>query len=408
MKKHDTIDRPLYAAITSVLLAMNASVWCGEQATNFIQDRFKFEYFCSGDGSLYRSPGLKTNQDDHVTAIEIDSSDNVWVGTQTGLAIYNSNKWTTRTFAMTGAPSALRAVIKVLGIDQNGPWQIVEGSSGTIWLRGLFGVFRFSNGTYEELGAEAAGTQPMAVDRNGALWVIDRFRVLRYDGRAWNTVLCPFIGKPRSVSASGFNNIVVETNGNIWIGATTYGELREPWEHEGLVWVVNQERRERDGGPPMAPLFMFDGKRWVAFGPAQGLSVFHSINDSDAGRGTARGWASPQANGEGRVIVRTPNGYYIRDGDTWRPANDTESDAGKRWILQERNRGLLRGYSELLYRDGQHWVEVQPADARTGEILDIRSEQLAGLHIVEDRGRDCVWLGTSHGLYRIWLEKKDR
>jgi ligand-binding sensor domain-containing protein len=373
--------------------AVGSAILLAEQATTSGEYRFKYERYDAPSGALYKSSGFATNNDDNVDSVFVDSSGRLWVGTVAGLAVYDGNAWTNRTFPVEGLSPAESAVVRLLQISHCGPEEIAEGPPATIWLGGLCGLWRFRDGVYEELNSNTTGMLSMAVDREGGLWVVERFRVLRYSGQIWTTALCPYIGKPASSEAPGFYGIVIETNGNVWIGATAYREPNEPWEHEGTIWTVDQEHKTRSGGPPMAPLFEFDGKRWRAFGPPHGLNVKRAI---------------PELNEQGRIVVKTSSGYYIREGGTWKPVREAEIDAGKRWVLRERRRGLLRGYSELLFRDGQHLVEVQPANAQTGEVLDVRSEQLALLHIAEDRGRSCVWLGSSHGLYRIWREKQPR
>ncbi len=140
----------------------------------------------------------------------------------------------------------------------------------------------------------------------------------------------------------------------------------------------------------MAPLFEFDGKRWRAFGSRDGLDVK---------------WSIPKLNGQGRIVVKTSAGCYVREDSTWKSVGESEIEAGKQWILRERRRDSLPGYSELLFRTGESVVEVQPSSAQTDQVLDITSEQFVQLRIAEDRARNCVWLGTSHGLYRIWPEK---
>jgi ligand-binding sensor domain-containing protein len=227
----------------------------------------------------------------------------------------------------------------------------------------------------------------MAVDRIGGLWVVKKSRVYRFDGQAWTTVLCPYIGKPKSHEAPGLHGIAIQTNGNVWIGGTVYGELRKPWEHEDSIWIVDQEQQNWKDGPPMAPLFKFDGNGWRAFGPSHGLNIK---------------WSIPELDEQGRITIKTSKGYYTRQGETWKSVKEADVIADKRWVLRERKRGLLKGYSQLLFRDGERFVEVRPTGHKTGEVSDVGSEQLASLHLVEDRERGCVWLGTLHGLYRIW------
>jgi hypothetical protein len=398
----------LYLALIGLAQVVASSGLSAESATNSASLRFKYERFTAENGDLYKSPGYATNYDNDVFALLVDSSNRVWVGSPAGLSVYDGRQWTNRTFR-SAAPFGVRLALGLLtGVTSCGPYYFAEGPSGTVWLGGVCVLTRFRDGRYEEIrsGTAIAGFHVMAVDRDGKLWVVDKLRVLRYDGQTWSTVLCPYIGKPRSYEAPGLRGIAIETNGHVWIGGTAYGELQEPWEHEGAIWVVDQEHKKQGDGPPMAPLFEFDGKSWKAFGPQQGPNAFYKGKEERPMGGTPRGWASPQLDEHERVMVNTPTGYYIRDGDVWKPAREPDALANNRWVLRKPNQGHLNSYSELVFRNGESLVEVRPTDHRTGEVLDLGSYQLASLKIAEDSARGCVWLGTWHGLYRIWPESQ--
>lgn len=299
----------------------------------------------------------------------------------TGVAVFD----TSRTFRVSGLPLNLA----LLGITEFGPTIIAEGPPGTIWFGGFFGVWRFRDGRYEEISSssEIAGVLAMAVDRDERLWVVQRLQVQRFDGQTWTTVLCPYLANSIHRELSGLHGIAIEKKGSVWIGSTVYGEPKEPWEHEGAIWVVDQERKKRGVGPPMAPLFEFDGKSWRAFGPPHGLNVK---------------WAIPELDEQSQIFASTNKGY-VREGETWKRVEESDVLAGKRWIL--RKKGFLGLYAELLFRDGERLVEVLPTNNQTGAVLDLGVEQMASLCIAEDRDRGCVWLGTFHGLYRIWKSK---
>lgn len=369
------------------------------QATNAVQNRFKYELFTAQSGALHGAAKGNTHANDLVHAVFVDSKGRVWVGTRNGLAVYDGKQWTNRTFKIRGPSWSERAVLGLMSISVCGQEKIAEGPPGTIWLGGSgCGVWRFRDGRYEEIASSPAGSSylGMAVDRTGSLWVVCKQFVHKYEGRSWTTVLCPYVGKPASVEPPGLYGIAIDAQGSVWIGATVYGEPEAPWEHDGPFWVVDQARKKRGDGPPMAPLFAFDGKLWRAFGSPHGLGLRKHEG------------AIPELDGQGRVVAKTPKGYYLREGETWRPSQGVDLSAGKSWVIRERRRGVLPGYAELLFREGDRLVEVQPIDHKTGEALDFGSEQFVALRMAEDRGRGCVWLGTMHGLYRIWPEKSEQ
>jgi ligand-binding sensor domain-containing protein len=306
----------------------------------------------------------------------------------TGLAVYDGKQWNSRTFKRSEGSLAVRVVDGLFQLKDCGPYTIAEGPPGTIWFGGDFGVWRFRDGRYEEITSNAFDHLfGMAVDHQEALWVVTTYNVQRFDGKTWKTMLCPYLDNSIHPELTALRGIAIGTNGNIWIGATLFNQPQGPWSHEGPVWVVDQAQKTRSDGPPMAPLFEFDGKRWRAFGPQHGLAV------------KSNGGAYPALDELGRIQVRTSEGRYLLEGETWKPITKPEV---KQWILRERKNGFFRSGAELLYQDGENLVEVLATNQQTGKLMDLRSEQKVTLCLVEDRKRNCVWLGTSHGLYRIW------
>jgi hypothetical protein len=324
--------------------------------------------------------------DDSVHTLLMDSTRKLWVGTATGLTVYNGREWTKRQF-LVAAGKLTRSIIRSFGgSDSCGPRYIVESPPGTVWLGGDFGVWRVRNGEYQKISSnsEIAGMLGMTVDQQGNVWVVHKTSVFKFDGRDWTLVLRPYVGKPASREAPGLHSIAAGTNGSIWIGGTVYGEPAGPWEHDGASWVVGQKTRAE--GPPMAPLFHFDGNRWRAFGAPHGLKV---------------GSATPELTGEGSIRVWTaPNKQYVLDNKNWKPVSPPDVPVGKQWFFtRKKNR------TDLLFRDGDRIIPVRAKHYLTNEVLDFGREQLLLLHLTaQSPDSTCVWVGTSHGLFRIWLE----
>lgn len=375
-------------------LAYTASL-AGQSAgpeSNSAALHFKFERFDTENGTLYSSPGGKDSYDNFVTGLLVDSSNRLWAGSVNGLSVYDGKQWTNSTF-----PPAQRSFLVSLLMGHNktwGPQYLTEGPPGTVWFAGRSALTRYRDGQYEQIDpgttSRGIGILGIAADHNGGLWVVTHENVQKYDGKTWTTVLNPIWGKVNN-EVYTLAGVKIGTNGHIWIGGSEHGKMTEPFEHEGAVWVVDRENKKRNGGPPMAPLYEFDGRKWKAYGKPQGLNV---------------DWAKPELDGNGQVVARSversSEKFFVQSGTTWNLTGDAEALAGKRWILRTIRR------TELLFRDGQQMVEVRPTDARTGEVLDISLEQSGLVCIVEDPARGCVWLGTTHGLYKIWPEKNER
>src|SRR5919108_412356 len=113
-------------ALAQAVVQSNADV---EQVNNPTRHRFKYERYHAQSGALC---------DDLVKTVFVDSKGHVWVGTVAGLAIYDGNIWTNRTFDVSSLPLGVR----LLGITNFGPRRIVEGPPATVWLGGDFGVWR--------------------------------------------------------------------------------------------------------------------------------------------------------------------------------------------------------------------------------------------------------------------------
>jgi ligand-binding sensor domain-containing protein len=369
---------------------MGFSGFSAELGSNSAPLHFKFNRYTAENEALYKSLDSSGSYDNVVFALFVDSKARLWVGTVTGLSMHDGKEWEKRTLRREVPAGPLGFLARRSSF---GPRYFTEGPSGTIWLGGGCALTRFREGRYEGIDpgttAHGVGILGMAADRKGSLWVVTHENVQKYDGKTWTTVLSPYPGRVRMETATLYG-AAVGTNGDVWIGGNAWGKLTEPFEHEGAIWVVDQEDKKRNGGPPMAPLFEFDGSKWKAYGKPQGLNA---------------GFAVPELDGLGSVVARTPAGYFFHKGEIWEPVGEADALAGRRWILRMRNKGLLEGHSELLFRDGKRLVEVRPTDAQTGEVLDVGSEQFGLLCIAEDGARDCVWLGTTHGLYRIWREE---
>ncbi len=150
--------------------------------TNSGEYHFKYERYDTAGGALH---------DDHVLSVFVSSNEWLWVGSMSGLAVYDDKQWTNTTFRL-AASTATRAVIRLLGGSTScGPWHIVEGPPGTIWLGGYFGVSRFHGVQCEETFPEVKGMLAMAVNTNGILWVVNRDSVRTYNGRSWTRGAVP-------------------------------------------------------------------------------------------------------------------------------------------------------------------------------------------------------------------------
>ena len=380
-----------------ILIALVAGVAscfaASEQVRISLPHRFLCERYGAQNGVLYRSPGSATNSDDHVRAVLVDSRNRVWVGTVAGLSVLDGKHWSSTNFPISGMSYGARLALRSLQVVGCGPDIIREGPGSTVWFSGPPGVWRFREGRYEHLDpASADEILDIAVDREGGVWSITKTTVKRNSGGGWETVLCPYVGKPKSSEARGLCGIAIDANGRVWVGGTVYGKPKQPWTHEGPVWAVDEVGKRRGGGPPMAALFEFTGAEWRAFGAPHGLDAK---------------WTIPELDGQGRITLKTAEGRLTLDERAWKPIEESDAFANKRWLLVRAKGSWATRGSRLLFRDHAGLVEVPSARATSGEVLDLESEPSVSLRIAADDARGCVWVGTWHGLYRIWRQSED-
>jgi len=370
-------------------LAMALTDQAVGQTSGASQPRFNFELHTALSGALYGATNGNSHAKDLVYSVFVDSKDNVFAGSRYGLALYDGNRWTNWSFKT----RSHRTLLGRFGSAECGPERIAEGPAGTMWFGGsACGVWRFQSGRLVEITASPVGSYlGMAVDQSGSVWVVTRDSVQRFDGKIWTEVLSPYVAGKVHRELPQLFGIAIEESGNVWIGGTVYGEQNAPWEHPSAVWTVDQQRRKRGSGPPMSGLYRFDGSGWRAFGSPHGFVV------------QTRDTAIPELDGRGRIVIKTRRGYLAPDGESWKSVSESEIAIGKRWVLRGRKDSVPTGYyAELLFQNHETVVPVMPTSTQSGEVLDIGQEPLSVLRLADDPVRDCVWMGTMHGLYRIW------
>jgi hypothetical protein len=301
------------AGLIGLAHSMSFSELSAESGSNSLRLYFKFNRYTAENEALYRSHDSSGSYDDDVKALLLDSTGRLWVGTVTGLSMYDGNEWAKRTFRRELPAGPLG----FLGRRSSfGPWQIAEGHSGTIWFGGGCALTCFREGRYENVntGPTLTGLQilGMVADRTGCLWVVTHENVQKYDGATCTVVLSPYPGKVRREQGS-LSGAAIGKNGDVWFGGNAYGKMTEPFEHDGAIWVVDRENKKRNLGPPMVPLYQFDGSKWKAYGKPQGLNSYFAV---------------PEMDGLGGIVARTPAGYFVQRGESWVLAGVAEALKG--------------------------------------------------------------------------------
>ena len=235
---------------------------------------------------------------DFIYCVNIANDGAVWIGTSTGLSVYNNGVW------QSFSEDYLKRYIADIAFDDNGDvWLATESglakySSGTwqlyttqnsgiagnfitcvtldnlgrVWAgTSAFGVIMFDgttwkNYTVENMGvAKAIGNeiQHIAADKNNTIWVAHGVNytqginggLTKFDGSSWRSWIYP------DVLTNFIESIYVDKNNSVWIG-TTIG-LSEITE-QGNVTSYTSQNSQIPLGRVTGTVIDFNNRVWVA------------------------------------------------------------------------------------------------------------------------------------------------
>jgi diguanylate cyclase (GGDEF)-like protein len=290
------------------------------------------------------------------------------------------------------------------GLPATNVTQIAEDPRGRIWAVASGEIAVFAGGRFSRLNLSANRTDPgvdvrqrLAIDADGSVYLANRDEILALDpetlapSRSWKLRDGLPPGDVRALFADG---------GRLWFVVGHRAGYLEIGS--GEITVLGSEGMPRDGA--IAILVDGHGVTWVR-------SVNHLAKwdqrlarfvRDDVGLAEAPADGIPSLDREGRLLVPTRSGLFIRDREGWRvvsarnglPSNAvasaTEDREGALWI------GL---YGAGIYRWSwrRRWLawtseEGLPDDAVWGSLRD-------------DAGR--LWVGTNDGI-GVWLPAEER
>jgi len=145
-----------------------------------------------------------------ITALKADG-DNLWVGTDQGLYLYNGLNWK----GYTTADGLASDTINCLGIDDY----------GTLWVGTAKGLNRQKGGkwTLEKSGDLLTGPiTSMAFGKRRRLWVGMKGKIAHYDGKKWSQI--PNQEMFNNNQRVEYSALALDGDGNLWAG-TQYGIL---------------------------------------------------------------------------------------------------------------------------------------------------------------------------------------
>ena len=248
-----------------------------------------------------------------VTALYRDNSGNIWVGTKTGVAVYDGNKW--ETFSnVSNSPEELIA-------------SIVSDSLGNIWIGGEEGVFKYDGKNWQHFtikdGLLGNETLMIIIDSRNTIYAIagllekDNLLIdINYD------IKREFIkNKGLSIFEEGHWKAFTDIDG-VPTDLITKSFIFLPSifieDKSGNLWFNSKENS----------IYKFDGSTWKSFNENNGF--------------TGKRFSSVLEDSKGNYWFSTANGIAKYDGKNWSYFNkDTGLPSNRISSIIEDNKGNI-------------------------------------------------------------------
>ena len=193
-----------------------------------------------------------------INCVDIDSSGNIWIGTDKGLVKFDDIKWTVYNTSNSGLPD-------------NEILCLAIGNSGSIWIGTGRGLVNFDNENWTVYNGANSQLPDnwiycLATDNSGAVWIGTRLNgIAKFYRNTWTVFNTSNSELPDNV----IDDIAIDDSNNKWIG--TFGGLTI---FDDTNWTVyNTTNSPVNGGS----CFTFDnfGNTWMAY---EGLVKFDGVN----------------------------------------------------------------------------------------------------------------------------------
>lgn len=323
-----------------------------------------------------QNDGLISNFCYSIHAID---SNNVWVGTNTGLSVYDGNNWISYS-VNDGLPSN-----NVLSItDNNGEiWvstdQGVAVLSGSSWL-----IYDDTNGLPDNLAYQVSS------DQNGLIWAATDNGAASFDGNNWTTLdtLSGLNGNKvlsihlhdgaRFFSLEGAGADLIEGGAithfrnDVGLPLSSFSCLAEA--PDGSIWCGSNSYSYYYNS-----VYQFDGASWVKHDlPYSYTSVRKMEFDQD-----------------GILWALSSNGLLTYNGYNWGVVNVPSFNAYSDIFIDSQNRKYIGGNGSFSYFDGSSWNLYS---------LEGQWESVSKFY-EDDNGR--IWILTAEKVYLFSEEQLD-
>ena len=287
--------------------------------------------------------------DNFVNSITVDINDNIWLGTISGVCIYDpiNDTWS---IPLDYSPDAPTNNIKVLQAMSN----------GDIWIGTDFGASYFDGENWETFttsnGLNNNQVKSIDEDIDGGVWIGTMSGVSYFDGENWISY------GTDDLHWSGVNGTSFDSDGNVWFSS------------------------------PLGGLTKFDGNLFTNYTTDDNLLSMNSTdilvdNQDNKWVGSSNGMSV--INAEENTFTYHTQMYYLPPPDTLNPVVQIALDSEEKiWTA------IYVGYlavGGIAYYNGSQWVSIGVVDGLAGP-------NVKGLAI---DSQDNVWVATSTGISKI-------
>ncbi|MEQ8265328.1 two-component regulator propeller domain-containing protein [Pseudohaliea sp.] len=367
----------------------------------------------TGSGKLTQytsSKGLTRLPSDTVYDIYFDDQSNLWIGTNSGLAILNSKRTEIQIYS--SEDSNLPAA-RITSIAQT--------RDGTYWIGTFFGLSKarrsyFTKYTEENFGLSNASVNAFAMTGDGSIWVgtddgLNRLTPESNEFTWYNTYTDPALSDDTVMSLLGEGN-------TLWIGTYSGGLNKYDLEKNTITTLRASNDTERKLASDGITSLLRTSTGHLIVGTYQGgLSVFESDgehatvylhNPTDSQSLSSNNVLALLEDSWGRVWVGTENGlnlfglksrqfqrYYAEKG------NINSLSSNMVWSLHEDSSGNLwlgtNGGGLNLWRRNE--IESNnPQFEHFSENISLPSSSIFG---IEEDGSGSLWLSHNKGVTRF-------
>jgi hypothetical protein len=254
-----------------------------------------------GVTNFTRDDGLIGNS---VTSIAVDNSNNIWVGTNSGLSKFDGSSWTSYTAADGLADDAIRA----LSFDPD----------GNLWI-GTYedGISKFDGQTWttytEDDGLFNNRVYSIHADNSSNIWIgTGNNHITKFDGTGFDFFAVNPQTNPEGTIMGHIHAIYADHDDNLWVGSCYTGLSMydgNNWTHyiNNLNSFINTIYCSSIGevwfGQSPLGAFRYSEGSWENFPPESGtgLEFVYTINE-DA---------------EGNIWIGGRNGVSVFQGSNW-------------------------------------------------------------------------------------------